>query len=95
MTQEMTLERDDREFQVRFDYERGEASYFDHRAGVGSPGYDPCVWITEVNFGGGWREPDPTDNLDSWEEEIIDRLAAMESECDRDEAEYDAFDDRC
>jgi hypothetical protein len=86
------------EFRVRFDYDRGESQWFDARAGVGSPGYDPSVMLTEVNFGRGWETPDvyPQLNIDQIEQEIMDKLIEIESadNAARDEAEYNAFNER-
>jgi hypothetical protein len=39
---------------VRFDYAPGEPEWFNAAQGVGHPGCDPMVQITEVNFGSGW-----------------------------------------
>ena len=73
---------DDTPFRVRFDYDRGEEQWFDARAGVGSPGYDPSVSVTEVNFGAGWELPDvyPQLNLEQIEAEIMEKLAELESD---------------
>ena len=88
---EMELWQDDMHFRVRYDYDRGEQQWFDARAGVGSPGYDPSVSINEVNFGNGWESPDvyPQLDLDACEAEVMEKLAALESEeqATRDEAE--------
>lgn len=95
---ELELWHDDTPFLVRFDYDRGEASWFDARAGVGSPGYDPFVEITEVNFGSGWESPDayPQLNLSACESEVMEKLADLEADeqAARDEAEYNAFNER-
>ena len=95
---EMTLFWDDTEFRARFDFDRGEQQWFDARAGVGSPGYDPSVSITEVNFGGGWEIPETYPQLDvaACEDEIMQRLCDLEADDNaaRDEAEYNAFNER-
>lgn len=95
---EMELWHDDVPFRVRFDYDRGEAQWFDARAGVGSPGYDPYVVINEVNFGDGWKNPDdfPQLNVEACEQEVMDRLADLEADeqASRDEAEYNAWNER-
>lgn len=97
---EMTLfdPATDCEFRVRFDYFRGEEQWFDARAGVGSPGCDPSVDITEVNFGTGWELPNayPQLNLDAIGDEVMQRLADIEADAQaaRDEAEYNAFNER-
>ncbi len=84
---------DDTPFRVRFDYDRGEEQWFDARAGVGSPGYDPSVEVTEVNFGSGWELPDvyPQLNLPAIEAEIMERLADIEEaeQAERAERERD------
>ena len=95
---EMELWHEDTPFRVRFDYDRGEQEWFDARAGVGSPGYDPFVEITEVNFGAGWESPDnyPQLNLSRCEQEVMERLAELEADeqAARDEAEYNAWNER-
>ena len=95
---ELELWHEDTPFRVRFDYDRGEQQWFDARAGVGSPGYDPFVEITEVNFGAGWESPDayPQINLDACEDEVLEKLAALEADeqAARDEAEYGAWNER-
>ena len=95
---ELELIHNDAPIRVRFDYDRGEAQWFDARAGVGSPGYDPYVVITEVNFGAGWDDPDKYDQKDvaAWEAEVMTKLAELESEeqAARDEAEYDAWNEK-
>ncbi len=84
---------DDTPFLVRYDYDRGEAQWFDASAGVGSPGHDPCAEVTEVNFGKGWETPEnyPQLNIEAIEADILERLAEIESEqyADRDEREYE------
>ena len=95
---EMALWHEDTNFRVRFDYEPGEAQWFDHRAGVGGPGYDPSVAITEVNFGKGWESPDayPQLNMTACEQEVMEKLAEID-ECDRaarEDAEYMAWQER-
>lgn len=95
---ELELWHEDTPFRVRFDYDPGEAQWFDARAGVGSPGHDPCVCINEVNFGAGWVSPDvyPQLNLDRCEEEVMEKLAELEADehAARDEAEYNAWNER-
>lgn len=89
---------DDTPFRARFDYDRGEEQWFDARAGVGSPGYDPSASITEVDFGRGWETPDayPQINFDAYGETILEFLADAEAaeNAARDEAEYNAFNER-
>lgn len=91
---EIELWHEDTPFRVRFDYEKGEQQWFDARAGVGSPGCDPCVSITEVNFGSGWESPDvyPQLDIDACECEVLDKLAQLEENerAAREEAEYNA-----
>jgi hypothetical protein len=95
---ELELWHEDTQFRVRFDYDRGEAQWFDARAGVGSPGYDPSVSITEVNFGAGWESPDAYPQLDiaACEAEIMEKMAALQSDVNaaRYEAEYNAWNER-
>ena len=95
---ELELWHDDTPFRVRFDYDRGEEQWFDARAGVGSPGYDPSVSINEVNFGAGWQSPDdyPQLNISACEDEVLQKLADLEAHenAARDEAEYNAFNER-
>lgn len=95
---EMELFEGDTQFRVRYDYDRGEQQWFDARAGVGSPGYDPSVCITEVNFGAGWESPDAYPQLDfaACEAEVMERLAELEADeqAARDEAEYNARNER-
>lgn len=78
---EINLMHEDTSFRVRFDYDRGEPQWFDARAGVGSPGYEGNVSITEVDFGDGWKSPDafPQLDLDSYETEVMAKLAELES----------------
>ena len=91
---------DDAQARVRFDYDRGEAQWFDARAGVGSPGYDASVSVTEINFdmGGGWELPEayPELDFDAIEQQVMDRLVEIESEenATRDEAAYNAWNER-
>lgn len=95
---ELELWHEDTPFRVRFDYDCGEAQWFDARAGVGSPGYDPFVVINEVNFGAGWESPDTYPQLDvsACEAEVMQKLADIEADTNaaRDEAEYNAFNER-
>ena len=89
---ELTLTINEMEVRVRYEYDRGEDQWFDARAGVGSPGYPAAAWMTEINFGKGWEDPDiyPQLNRDAIDEEIMDRLADLEAaeNAARDEAEY-------
>ena len=95
---EMELWHEDTAFRVRFDYDRGEDQWFDVSAGVGSPGHDPFVLINEVNFGAGWESPDvyPQLNIEACEEEVMEKLAALEAgeNAAWDEVEYDAWNAR-
>ena len=92
---EMELWHEETPFRVRFDYDRGEAQWFDARAGVGGPGCDPSVCITEVNLGNGWESPDiyPQIDFDACEAEVMQKLADIEGDeqADREDAEYRAF----
>jgi hypothetical protein len=95
---EMELWHEDTPFRVRFDYDRGERQWFDARAGIGSPGYDPSVSINEVNVGNGWESPEtyPQLDIDACECEVMEKLADLEAseQAERDEAEYNARNER-
>jgi hypothetical protein len=95
---EMELWHEDIAFRVRFDYDPGEAQWFDARAGVGSPGHDPYVCINEVNFGSGWLAPDayPQLNIEACKQEVLEKLAELEADeqAARYEAEYNARNER-
>lgn len=95
---EMELWHEDTAFRVRFDYDPGEAQWFDARAGVGSPGHDPSVCINEVNFGGRWESPlvYPQLDIEACEAEVMEKLADIEADkqAERDEAEYNAWNER-
>ena len=93
---EMTFYHDDdTPFVVRFDYDKGEDQWFDAKAGVGSPGYDPSVSITEVRFADKWESPEvyPQMDWERMEQEVLEKLIELEADeqAARDEAEYDAF----
>ena len=85
---------DDREVVVRYDYDKGEREWFDHRAGVGGPGCDPSVTITEIDLGDGFVAPDrcglPQRTIDGLEEQLMNRLCDEEeiAEGATAEAEY-------
>jgi hypothetical protein len=95
---ELELWYGDIPFRVRFDYDRGEQQWFDVRAGVGSPGYDPSVSINEVNFGEGWKSPDayPQLDMEKYENQVLEKIAELEADEQdaRAEAEYDAWEQR-
>lgn len=80
---------------VRYDFDRGEAQWFDARAGVGSPGCDPSVEITEVNLGEGWKTPDLCDGLpiEQLEDLLLEKLGELEEaeNAQAAEAEYQAY----
>jgi hypothetical protein len=88
----------DKHFRVRFDYDPGEREWFDHRAGVGSPGYPASAALTEVNFGTQWEavETYPQLDVDSIEAEIMQEMADFEEseQAQRAEAEYNAWNER-
>jgi hypothetical protein len=81
---------------VRYDYDPGESQRFDAKAGVGSPGSDPCVEILEIHV-----------HDDQWlcasclndeareaiEEALMEKIAEMEMERDQERADalYDQF----
>ena len=95
---ELTMIIGEMECRVRYEYDRGEDQWFDARAGVGSPGYPAAAWMTEINFGKGWEDPDvyPQLNRNEIDAEIMDRLADLEEaeNAARDEAEYNAFNEK-
>jgi hypothetical protein len=92
---------DDREVIVRYDYSPAERQWFDARAGVGSPGCDAELCITEINLGNGFISIDQS-GLDDAEieiERLEDRLMVdiseeeSESNAAFEEAEYNAWKD--
>lgn len=78
---------DGTEIKVYFEYDPGEAQWFDARAGVGSPGYPASIQIKEVDFGCGREDVNvyPQLNLDAIHNQIADTVQAAEND---DEAEY-------
>ena len=94
----MIINVDGLQMHFRYDADRGEDQWFDARAGVGSPGYPPSVMVTEVSLDGvTWNDPEmyPQLNLEAIEQEIMDKLAALEADenAARDEAEYQAWEE--
>jgi hypothetical protein len=81
---------DGTEIKVYFEYDLGEAQWFDARAGVGSPGYPPSVEITEVDFGRGREGVGvyPQLNLDAIHVRIVDTLAAVDETNDAEYVEH-------
>lgn len=92
---EVELTQEGVKFSVRFEYDSGEKPWFDYRAGVGSPGSDPYVAITEVNFGDGWKDIETYPNIDFsiYEAEVEEILSEIEErEYDNQaKAEYEAW----
>lgn len=90
---------DDREVIVRYDYSPAESQWFDARAGVGSPGCDAELCITEINLGNGFVSIDQSGLDDAEIERLEDRLMVdiSEEESERnaefEEAEYNAWKD--
>ena len=90
---------DDREVIVRYDYSPAEDQWFDARAGVGSPGCDAELCITEINLGNGFVSIDQSGLDDAEIERLEDRLIVdiSEEESERnaefEEAEYNAWKD--
>lgn len=88
---------DDREVVVRYDYDKGEAQWFDAKAGVGSPGYPAEVVITEIDLGDGFVRFDtcglPERTRDGLEDALLTKLIDDEAEVQaaRAEAEYEAW----
>ena len=84
---------------VRYDYSPAENQWFDARAGVGSPGSDAELYITEINLGNGFVSIDQSGLDDAEIERLEDRLmvdiAEEESESNAafEEAEYNAWKD--
>ena len=91
---------DDREVIVRYDFDPGESQWFDAKAGVGSPGYNAEVCITEINLGNGFVSIDKSGLDDAEIERLEDRLMVEISEeesernAERDEAEYNAWNEK-
>ena len=82
----------DRPIVVRYDFDEGEEQWFDAKAGVGNPGSDPKVEITEVQMHGGpWETPDtyPQLNLAAMEQEILEY--EMSRFVDEEAAYYDSL----
>lgn len=94
---EMILFIGDDEVTVRYDYDPGENQWFDARAGVGSPGYPAEAWITEINLGNGFVDPDECKgiDLDALNDQLLERICDLEAaeQGERDEAEYRAWRD--
>ena len=90
---------DDREVIVRYDYSPAESQWFDARSGVGSPGCDAELCITEINLGNGFVSIDQSGLDDAEIERLEDRLMVdiAEEESERnaefEEAEYNAWKD--
>ena len=90
---------DDREVIVRYDYSLEERQWFDARAGVGSPGCDAELCITEINLGNGFVSIDQSGLDDAEIERLEDRLMVdiAEEESERnaefEEAEYNSWKD--
>lgn len=63
-----------REITVEFDADAGEESWFDHRAGVGSPGFPPSIEIT------GFWDGDEYTSLEGIEQQLFDILYAEDAE---------------
>ena len=87
------LSDDELSIRVKYDYDRGEQQWFDAKAGVESPGYDPSVCITEVSINGSaWTTPDvyPQIDWDRYEQQVMERLIEWEADenAARDEAEF-------
>ncbi len=84
---------------VRYDYSPAEDQWFDARAGVGSPGCDAELCITEINLGNGFVSIDKSGLDDAEIERLEDRLMVdiSEEESERnaefEEAEYNAWKD--
>jgi hypothetical protein len=94
---EATLDLHGESYKVRFDYDPGESQWFDARAGVGSPGHDPSVEITEVHTGAEWEDPStlPDGYIEALEESLMTYLCEQQQESDqcRADALYNAMQD--
>jgi len=93
-TPERTLYlHDDREVVVRFDYDKGEREWFDHKAGVGGPGSDPKVEITEIDLGDGFVPPNrcglPERIITGLESQLLDRIQEEQAEIEQRRADYE------
>lgn len=77
---ELTLDLYGNPVQVRLDHDHGESQWFDARAGVGSPGLDPCVEINE-------------NDLEAMRDALWDKIGEMQQEHEecRADALYDAM----
>lgn len=75
----ITIDDEDVDINVRFDFNKGEAKWFNHKVGVGGPEVDPSVEITEVNLGDGWKSPDFYKNLpiDHLEELVFEKIGEL------------------
>ena len=91
---------DDREVIVRYDYSPEERQWFDAMAGVGSPGCDAELCITEINLGNGFVSIDQSGLDDAEIERLEDRMIVDIAEqeekinAERDEAEYNAWNEK-
>lgn len=75
------------EVEAFFDYDRGEDQWFDALKGVGSPGYPASVEVTKLINAFGVEIPLDTVHeveLESMEQQLIDRIVEIEAEagCD-------------
>lgn len=86
------LDDDGKPILVRFDYSQAEPQSFDHMRGVGHPGCDQMVEITEINFGSGWvsAEALTEKERDAFETQVLDILEQIEDERDAGRHEEDA-----
>jgi hypothetical protein len=83
------LDTDGEPLLVRFDHSRAEPQWFDAIRGVGHPGAEPMVEITEINTGSGWVSADvllPRER-DCLEAQVLQRLEeiADDQQADRPE----------
>jgi len=80
---------------VRYEYDPGEEQYFDARAGVGSPGYPPEFYVTEIKVGDEWKPAEDCAHLDvaAIEAEAAQKLIDWQSaeNAQADEAKYQAW----
>ena len=92
---------DDREVIVRYDYYHEEPQWFDASVGIGSPGCNAELCITEINLGNGFVTIDQSGLDDAEIERLEDRLMVdiSEEESERnaefEEAKYNAWKESC
>ena len=84
------------QLKVRYDYDPGESQWFDHRAGVGSPGHGPGVEVLEIHVHDGqWLCCSCLNDeaREAIEEALMEKIGEMHMERDLERADalYDQF----